>query len=79
MVLIQHFFKPGSSKFFWGNGYYFGHCRESSVPHKRWVLLCGAPSVPNIWLTALVRVNASWGDLVVLFVFKLLMIKIFND
>lgn len=51
---------------------------ESSVPHKRWFMLCGAPLSSNIWLSAPVKGDCIMG-LSRLFPFKLLMIKMSNN
>lgn len=52
---------------------------ESSVPHKRWFMLCGAPLSSNIWLSAPVKGDCIMGQSCCLSPFKLLMIKISND
>lgn len=52
---------------------------ESSVPHKRWFMRCGAPLSSNIWLSAPVKGDCIMGISRCLFPFKLLMIKMSND
>lgn len=52
---------------------------ESSVPHKRWFMLCGAPLSSNIWLSAPVKGDCIMGQSCCLSPFKLLIIKMSND